>query len=66
MRRFGLSPFRSASSFTPRLMIAHSKDKNQLWNYYTSGRSCHIVDTGGSLPRGFAYFGKRAVVSQGM
>jgi len=25
-----------------------------------------IVDTGASLPRGFAYFGKRAVVSQGM
>ena len=47
-------------------MIAPFKDKNKPDDYYTSGGSCHIVDTGASLPRGFAYFGKRAVVSQGM
>lgn len=51
-------------------MIAPFKDKNKPGDYYTSGGSCHIVDTGvdtgGSLPRGSAYFGKRAVVSQGM
>jgi hypothetical protein len=47
-------------------MIAPFKDENKPGDYYTSGGSCHIVDTGASLPRGFAYFGKRAVVSQGM